>query len=290
MKDFLKYISGVVLLILGTSYVLDVIYTEAFKNNKPRNKVQLVANLTNTHIDYIFLGSSRVENHIDCDQIEKLTGKSCINLGLQGGRLKDYRVIAYLLKNNKVTYEKIFVQVDYSYNFDNYSPLFLAQVGPFVNRNNFPELLKEELQKEVNSKIPFVRYALNEKIIGFRETLSQFFKKGVNVDLQNGFVPLEGVGTAISGHFPDSINYPNLALEDIITLDPNNTILFAAPYCNSSKTRNDFMSSLQIKYPSLQNYIDIFDNIEGISVNCGHLNANGAQIFTGILTKDILLD
>lgn len=290
MKRFFTYIIIIVALVLVIAFTLDLLYSTVYVNDKPRNKVQLVANLTNTHIDYIFLGSSRVENHIDCDQIEKLTGKSCINLGLQGGRLKDYRVLAYLLKNNRVTYEKIFVQVDYSYNFDNYSPLFLAQIGPFVNRNNFPELLKEELQKEVNSKMPFVRYALNEKAIGFRETLSQFFEKGVKVDLQNGFVPLEGLGTAISGHFPDSVNYPNLVLEEIITLDPDSTILFAAPYCNSSKTRNDFMSSLQIKYPSLHNYIDIFDNVEGMSVNCGHLNANGAQVFTGILTKDILLD
>lgn len=290
MKQFINHIAILLVLLITLAFVLDTTYSAIFRNDNPRNKVQLVANLKNEHIDYIFLGSSRVENHIDCDLVEKLTGKSCINLGLQGGRFKDYRVLASLLKENKVTYKKILVQIDYSYNFDNYSPLFLAQVAPFVNRDDFPEYLKRELPQELNLEIPFKRYAVNDKVVGFRETISQLFKKPVKIDLRNGFVPLEGVGTSISGHFPDAIDYPNKAAEDIINMNPNSIVLFAAPYCNSSTTRNDFMAMLENKYPSLHNYVGIFDEIEGMHINCGHLNSKGAAKFTEILTKDILLD
>ncbi len=290
MREFGKYIFILGLVIGILAYVLDAIYTTIFSNSNPRNKVELVTMLKNKKIDYIFLGSSRVENHIDCTLVEELTGKTCINLGIQGGRIKDYQVLATILKENDVRYDKLLVQVDYIYNFNNFSPVFKAQISPFINNDDFPPKSKIALENEIEGSIPFFRYAYNEKVIGFREALLKFFGKPSKVDLTNGFVPLEGVGTSISGHFPESLNYPNRELEDIIALDPASIILFTAPYCNSSITRDTFMNSLKNKYPELKDYTGLFDNEGGMSVNCGHLNKEGAQKFTEILTRDILID
>ena len=138
MRSFFKYIGVISIIIVVVLLLLDVIYTAAYQNEVPRNKVQLVANMKESHIDYIFLGSSRTENHIDCELVEKLTGKSCINLGIQGGRLNDYKILVRLLKHNSISFEKLFVQVDYIYNFKGHSPSFIASFMPFLNSNNLP--------------------------------------------------------------------------------------------------------------------------------------------------------
>lgn len=290
MIRFFNHLFIITILTVVLSIVCDKIYALSFEYGLPRNKVQVVANLENAHIDYIFLGSSRVENHIDCDLIESLTGKSCLNLGLQGGRLKDYRVLTYLLKHNKVTYEKLLVQVDYSYNFDDYSNGFIASIAPYVNNSNFPKELRNLLELPRAYNLPFYRFIINDNIIGFRESLMQLLKKDVNADLTNGFVPLNGIGTEISGHFPEKIASSNIAFDDILTLNLKQIIPFAAPYCKSTSSRDSFMDDLKIIYPSIHSYIDLFDDEEGMFVNCGHLNERGAKKFTKILTEDILLN
>ncbi|WP_236642037.1 hypothetical protein [Dokdonia sinensis] len=269
--------------------VLDYVYSTAFRNEFPRNKIQLVANLKNEHIDYIFLGSSRVENHIDCGQIENLTGKSCINLGLQGGRFNDYRVLISLLKENRVTFEKMLVQLDYSYNLNDYSPAFLANLVPFVGRDDFPKKIKEELNLPIAYKIPFIRFASNDKLTGIREMILQYAGKEPSNNLSNGFKPLQGIGTAVSVTFPKEIANNNDELDAIQSINEN-IIFFTAPYCKNTANRDAYMDALTERYPKLKNYIAIFDDQEQYYSNCGHLNKEGAERFTEVLTQEILLD
>lgn len=288
MKKFVRHIAIILILIISISYVLDICYTYAFDNDHPRNKVQLTANLSNTTIDFIFLGSSRVDNHIDCDLVKELTGKSCLNLGLQGSRINDGKALAELLESNNVTYEKILMQVDYIYNYHNYSPSFIASIVPYVNKKGFPKNLKEDLDLPVSYKIPFARYAYNDKLAGLREVILQYTGKESRVDLKNGFNPLEGVGTKISGEFPNIISTSNNDLDSLVDLSEK-VILFTAPYCKNTINRDKFMGDLMGRYPELNNFIDIFDEQEHFYKNCGHLNSQGAREFTKILTKDVLL-
>lgn len=291
MPGLIKHISIILILFTVLTLILDVIFQKAYQSSVPRNKVQLVANLSDTHIDYIFLGSSRTENHIDCEQVEKLTGKSCINLGLQAGRIKDYRILVDIIQRNRVTYNNLFIQLDYSYNFDDYSKGFLAQLMPFINQANFPRSSYENLEIPYYYRLPYLRFASNEKKIGFRETLLQWLQKSVKGNLQNGFVPLEGSGTNISGHFPKEIAPSNQALQDIIeSVETNRLVLFTSPYCKNGENRDVFIQELKARFSSLQDYSALFDKNEKYFVNCGHLNKEGAERFTKILTQEILLD
>lgn len=270
--------------------LLDHTYTAAFQNEIPRNKVQLAATLENTHIDYIFLGSSRVENHIDCDLITKITGKSCLNLGLQGSRINDAKALVLLLESNNITYEKLLMQVDYIYNFNNYSPSLISGIVPFVTKRSFPRELKEDLNLPISYNIPFVRFAYNDKLSGLREVLMQFVGKKPSIDLSNGYNPLEGVGQKVSGEFPNQIAATNSGLDELLAINNNRIILFTAPYCKNTGNREDFMEVLIKRYPNLKNFSAIFDEEEQYYSNCGHLNKEGAAKFTEILTKDILLN
>jgi hypothetical protein len=290
MKKFATHFVTVGCLLLILLIVLDFLYTESFKSGEPRNKVQLLANLTDTNVDYIFLGSSRTENHIDCAMIEKLTGKSCLNVGMQAGRIKDYRIMVQLINDNKVTFENLFVQVDYSYNLDDHSASFLAYFMPFKNDMKLSEQVVEDINVPFYYSLPFLRYAANEKKISFREVVLQYAEKPTSLDLKNGFVPLNGIGNEISGHFPSHISAQNDALQDIIDMvERNKLILFTAPYCENGENRNVFMQELKERYIGLKDYSNLFDNNKEVFVNCGHLNKNGAYHFTKKLTEDLLL-
>lgn len=288
MKKFGLHIFFILVITIVCCVVFDSIYTYFFNKGTPRNKVQLVANLKNTNIDFIFLGSSRVDNHIDCDLIEKLTGKSCLNLGLQGSRINDAKGLALLLKANNVTYQRLFVQVDYIYNYHNYSPAFIAATVPYIKNDNFPEDFKNDLELSSIYDVPFARFALNDKVSGFREVLLQMVHKKPKVDLSNGFSPLTGVSKGGSGTFPEKIIATNKQLEELLLLN-DKISLFTAPYCKNTLNRESFMQQLTTKYPSLINYVALFDNEEHYFKNCGHLNKEGARQFTEIFTNKILL-
>tara|TARA_R110002012_G_scaffold78937_1_gene201085 strand:+ start:73673 stop:74581 length:909 start_codon:yes stop_codon:yes gene_type:complete len=287
MKKMLIYLIIICALLVISSVLLDVGYTASFKNDIPRNKVQLVANLKDRHINFVFLGSSRVENHIDCNLITQLTGKSCINLGIQGGTIADSNVMMQMLNLNRVTYDKLLLQVDYMHNINNNSPAFVSQLTPFLRSKRFSKELAKRLTLPKIYDLPFVRYAINEKYNGVREVVLQVFQKESSVDMYSGFNPLMGVGNDISGHFPDEIASSNADLDEILATG-DNVVLFTAPYCKNTLNRDEFIEALTIDYPQLKSFVDIFDDEEDNYANCGHLNMEGAQKFTHRITDDIL--
>ncbi len=279
------------ILLLGITFismiVLDYLYDSVFHTNNPRNKIQYVTQLKNKHIDYLFFGSSRAENHIDCELFEEITGKSCLNLGLQGGRLQDVAVLLEILQNNNVTYTKSVVQVDYLYNFEGYSVPFRGYINPYIHDDIVPkELVDEEEFKGV--KVPFYRFMSQDKICGFREIVTQSISKKPSVNLENGFVPVYGVGHNIAGSFPKSIKASNKAIDKLESISSGSVIYFTAPYCKNANNRDTFVKELSNRIPDFLNYVNLFDLEEVLFSNCGHLNIDGAKKFTRIIASDLI--
>lgn len=290
MKRFFKHISVIFFIVIITLVVLDQLYTAAFNNGVPRNKVQYATQLKNIHIDYIFLGSSRVENHIDCDVVTKLTGKSCVNLGLQGSKTNDSAAFLQMLKNNKVTYDRILFQLDYAVNYNAYSPSFKSFITPFINSDAVSENIREDLNYDAFYQFPFIRYASNDKLVGFREVVLQVANKRPNIDLDNGYRSLNGKSLAVNGVLPESIVESNDGVEWLNRLEPQNLIFYTAPYCNAVANRDIFIQELTNNYPQVLNYISLFDNTSGMFSDCGHLNFHGSQLFTTTFTQDVLMN
>ena len=131
MRKFL--INSIVFLvgIIIALFLLDNLYTYVYNNSFPRNKTQYILSLKEGEkLDYIFLGSSRVENSIISSEIERLTGKRTINLGTQGARLDDMNIFLRLLIEKKVKIKRLFIQVDYIYNYESSSDIVRSQVLP----------------------------------------------------------------------------------------------------------------------------------------------------------------
>ncbi|MDB2462802.1 hypothetical protein N9W61_01720 [Algibacter sp.] len=270
-------------------YVLDILYSYAFQNGIPRNKIQNILQTKNTHYDFVFLGSSRTEYHIDCKLIEQLTGKSCVNFGLSGGSIGDMLILLTLADANGVTFDNAFLQVDYNYNSNGLSKNFKASLIPFLNNANIKKELKKDKDNFYYNNIPFYRFMKYDKVVGFREAILATIKKKPKINLDVGFNPKTGIGLLQSGNLPVIYNEKNDEIESIIKFVKERKAklnFFTAPYCMNMKNR-EYFDILNSRLPNLTNYSSIFDDKEEYFFNCGHLNIEGAREFTKILIEDI---
>lgn len=194
-------------------YGLDALYSYTFKNSAPRNKVHKILQLENKHYDLAFLGSSRIENHIDCELVEKLTGKSCVNLGISGASLGDMLILLTLAETNKITFDSLFVQIDYNFYNSGLSNTFKANLVPFIQN----PIIKKELGKDKENfyynYIPFYRYLKYDKVVGFREFFATIINKKAKKEIKFGFNPKRGVGLEVSGKLPEKFSHTNEEFE-----------------------------------------------------------------------------
>lgn len=284
------YFLKLVIVIIAIMCLLDESYSYIFQNGVPRSKIQKILQLNNKHYDIAFLGSSRTENHIDCELIEKLTGKSCVNLGISGGTIGDMLVLMTLTETKSVTFNEVFLQVDYSYNYSGMSNNFKASLVPYIKNESVKNQLKNNSENYYYRYVPFYRYMKYDKVVGFREISSIIFNKKPKIDHNIGFAPKSGNGSAISGKLPKAFKDRNLELEELVKLlEVKNIELscFTAPFCIYMENRES-MNLLKERVPNFKNYIYVFDDNPEYFFNCGHLNVEGARVFTEIIGEDLL--
>lgn len=290
MKNFLKILVVISLITISLMYILDYVYSYAFKNGQPRSKIQNILQLENDHYDLAFFGSSRTENHIDCKLITELTGKSCINFGISGGSPGDMLILMKLAENRKLTFDTVFMQVDYNYNSFGISHYFKANLIPYISEPIIKEQLEIYDREFFYSSIPFYRFMMYDKIVGLREATASLLTLNHNANIDVGFLPKQGIGKEVSGSFPNTINdtsYELVQMQELYANTNTNIEFFTTPYCKDVENRN-YIEKVKLELPNLHNYIALFDYKEKYFFNCGHLNEIGAKVFTKILVEDLL--
>ncbi len=280
MKKFSIYCLKLLVTVIALLYLCDFVYTKVYYNAKPRSKMQYIVNLRNQNYDVVFLGSSRVDNHIDTQVFEKLSHKKCINLGLQGATLSDNLLeLELLVANNKLT--NLYLQIDYNFNKIIPSKITIANAMPFIDN----KIVKNHIKKNYSdykalSYIPFYRYAVNDPKIGFRELVFLLINKKSRFDPEIGFTPLE-VGNGVSAaEMPKVMISNNPSMNSIIDLCREksiNLIMFSAPFCSLAKDM-DYYDKLQSKFPDLINLTKGYD--DSLFMDCQHLKREGAALFT----------
>ena len=294
MKKFIIYIIGGILGILVLMTVLDLAYTKIYETSYPRTKFQYLRSLKNKKVDYIFLGSSRVENGIVPSIIYNKTGKEVVNLGFQAAKLGDIYTILQLIKKYNIHYVKILIQVDYIYNIvDGNSNIFQYEMIPFIRENTITKNYSNRYNPSPNANyyIPFYRYCTNDLKIGFREIFSNIIHKKTNVIPNRGYSALQGIATELTGSLPDNILNNNAVFDNIHSFCKQNNIAvlyYCAPFCKCTKNI-DFVSKLKIKIPELNDFSGVI-NDDKMFVNCNHLNDSGAKRFTEILMEKLLME
>jgi hypothetical protein len=290
MKRFVKYIFGFLLATLLGMTLLDFGYTYVYNHSAPRTKVQMLKQAANTKIDYVFLGSSRVDNDIVPEIIEQKTGKKAMNLGFQASKLEDIYTVLKLLKEYNILSEKVFIQIDYNYNIDGRSIQLPYEVVPFIRDNAATKAYFESSPDFAELYyIPFYRYCAFDHKVGLREMLFTVAGKKTSVMKNHGYSALFGSAMDSTYALPEKIRKHNQTFDDIRKYCVNNhinAVFYCAPFWKESKNL-DYISALQKKIPELKDYSLVITN-SSMFQNNAHLNDKGARYFTSILAAKLL--
>lgn len=291
MRKFFKYILLLVIVVIALLYLLELLYTHTYKNGNPRNKVSYVLSMNDTYIDYIFLGSSRVDNNIDAEIIKTVTGKKALNLGIQAAKLNDLFFMLQLLKKQNITAEIVFIQVDYVYNMDGTSEILKSYLMPYIDDDLISTYIKERDSNYYKLKyVPFYKYLVFDYKLGFREHFNTFINKKSRLDLTNGYDAKYGtLGSKLQASLPKTINKESKTITAINEFAQKNKIkvvYFMAPFCFNTENK-DFSQKLKQKIPGLLDYSQLFTE-DKYFFNPSHLNDIGAKEFSKRLALDIL--
>ncbi len=292
MKKFSIHIMSGFLSIVMILLVFDLVYTKVYENSYPRTKFQYVRSLKNKKRDYIFIGSSRVENGIVPSLIFQKTGKTAVNLGFQAARLSDIYTLLQLVKNYNIQYEAIFIQVDYNFNMGGHSNIFQSEMMPFVRENTITKQYNFSYAESPwsNYYVPFYRYCNNDLKIGFREIFANLVNKKTNSIPNQGYGVINGNSNKLTGSLPSNCLVKNSTFDSIQSFVKQNKMrvkFYCAPFCRDNENK-DYTTKLKTKIPG---FIDFSQAItdDKMFVNCNHLNNSGAKQFTTIFAKQVLL-
>lgn len=294
MNTFVKYFLKIVVILTVSAYALDYFYTNVFYQAPPRSKFQCLRALKNQSIDYVFLGSSRVENGVSPEIIENRTGKKAINLGFQASKLADVYFVLQLLDEYQIKYKKVFIQVDYIFNLEKgYSNVLAYEILPFINENQVIAKhcqLNDSTNFWSNKHIPFYRYGITSAKIGLREIAMNLLKKKTKIATTKGFDPLEGNFSGGKYELPKTIANKNKYYDFIVDYSRKNKkdiTFYIAPFRISN---NDFtfVQKLKTKIPGLLDFSNVLPDNKYFQNN-SHLNSVGAEAFTPILIDKLKL-
>lgn len=273
--------------------VLDVAYTKVYQTSYPRTKFQYLRSLKNKKVDYIFIGSSRVENGIVPSIVKKKTGKEAVNLGFQAAKLGDVYTLLQLVKEYDIHYETILIQVDYIYNFvDGNSNMFQYEMVPFIRENAITKGYSDTyaINPVANYYVPFYRYCNNDLKIGFREVFANLIYKKTTVVDNKGYVAKYGNSAELGGALPQAILDKNPIFERIQSFVKQNkmeVVFYCAPFCKNNQNK-DFTTKLKTKIPGFKDFSGVIEDNKMFQ-NCNHLNDSGARRFTEIFTEEVLM-
>ena len=289
MNRFLKYSLKLIGTLLLIMIFLDVVYTKTIKDSIPRNKIRYAMSLKNKHYNVLFLGSSRVENSI-VSSIFKEKGISVLNMGLEGAVLGDNLLMLNILRSNNVTFDKIFIQLDYLYNVKDisFSERSKSNLLPLIREKNVKEILQKTDKDFIpDYYFPFYRYMKNAYSIGFREFINSLLDKNPKISFEDGYKPKFGTSHLEKSVLPKRIVDYSIVYEEINHLCLSmgvKPVYFIAPFC-SKLVDNDFITKLDSVVDNFYDYSKVIVN-DNQFYNCGHLNDDGAKEFTQIIIDE----
>ena len=290
MKKFLTTTALFLVAILTMMALLDVGYTHVYQTAKPRTKFQVLKGLTGKKLDYVFFGSSRVENSIVTQIVEKRTGKKAYNFGYQAAKMDDIYAMLKLLKAYRVESETVFIQIDYIFDIGGRSIVLPYEMAPFLHDNRETKAyFSAESNYALLAYLPFYRYCYYDQKIGFRELLLNLADKKAVGAASLGFSPLYGNNPNNVYALPATIGPRNKTLDAIRKFAHDNQIkvvFFCAPFWRETKNL-DYVSKLKKKIPDLADYSSAIQD-PALFANNSHLNEKGAQAFTEIFVGDLL--
>ena len=180
MNKFIVFIVKIVAILLVIALSLDVIYTFLYTNSIDTSKFQFIKKQEDTKFNYVFLGSSRVVNHINPEIIDSITNKESINFGVMDAKPKDVFTLLKLLDYYNIKSDSLFIQTDYYYNSNDKSNFLYVDLIPYIRENKIiSTYFEDENDFLALYYFPFFRYSKNNPKLGIRELLASLYRVNI---------------------------------------------------------------------------------------------------------------
>jgi hypothetical protein len=289
MNKFLRF----VILIIGTVFlllcILDFLYTKIYVQSSNRAKIDYVYNSKPENYDVVILGSSRANNHF-VSQLFEDKGLKTFNFGMSGGHLFEADLLLKLMMERHYKIKNVILEADLNLTNDQRAEGISSKFLPYLHDS---EIVKEHFLKEKDFNylyyIPFYRYIKFDAQIGIREMFFQAIHKKTS-HLQNfGYHALQnGKKGNMKNNIVSLKPLPhNKYYEEIKQICKANNINFLAvmtPICENVVGMNYF-DKVKKAYPEIHNYENVVVENKYFS-SCGHMNDEGARLFTARIIKD----
>lgn len=288
MKQFSRLIAFILIAILLLAVVLDWGYTTIFQQSSNRGKIEYVYHASPQQYDVVFLGSSRANNHFVAPLFEE-KGIKTFNYGMSASHLFEASLLLKLMVERKFVIKKLILETDMNLANETRDAGISAQFLPYLHDS---QIIKDHFSVEQDFcklyYIPFYRYLAFDAKIGFREMNRSWRQVPTNYLDNLGYHPLGGKK---KGNMKNDIRkmkpLDNRYYKEIkVICKANNIELIAlmTPMCSNVKGM-DYFDRVKSKYPEIHNYEKAVEGDQYFS-SCGHLNDEGARMFTTIILKD----
>ena len=288
MKQFSRLIVFILIAILLLAVVLDWGYTTIFQQSSTRGKIEYVYHASPQQYDVVFLGSSRANNHFVAPLFEE-KGIKTFNYGMSASHLFEASLLLKLMVERKFVIKKLILETDMNLANETRDAGISAQFLPYLHDS---QIIKDHFSVEQDFwklyYIPFYRYLAFDAKIGFREMNRSWRQVPTNYLDNLGYHPLGGKK---KGNMKNDIRkmkpLDNRYYKEIKAICKANNIELIAlmtPMCSNVKGM-DYFDRVKSKYPEIHNYEKAVEGDQYFS-SCGHLNDEGARMFTKIILKD----
>ena len=299
MKRFFKLIfCGFVLvflgdLIIGTS--LDYLY----QNVKSGNLYRTSYSINKSSADIFIFRNSRANHHYNPKIIEEETGLTSYNTGRDGQSIFfSTSVFKLILKRHKPK----LVILDYGSNFQFSEKHYdrISSLLPYYRRH-------KELDDIITLRSRFEKLKLYSKIYPFNSLITTIIIGNISYNkirqgfVYNGFIPVSGTAKSITGSIKTIPELPNnidsnlvKKFEEFILIAKDKNINVVVVYSPKLFKKNKFDISLNIAMNICKEndvkFIDlsespVFIHKNNLFTDRVHLNSDGANLFTKLLTK-----
>ncbi|GEM54153.1 hypothetical protein B0A58_06960 [Flavobacterium branchiophilum NBRC 15030 = ATCC 35035] len=288
MTTFFKLILKIIIIIFLAGIVLDLVYSKVLSTSKYRNKIEFVMNSKKLNYDVIILGSSRANNHFVAEMFEH-KGLKTFNYGISASHLFEADLLLKLMEERQFKIKTIIIEVDLNLANEHRDEGISSRFMPFLHQST---LIKKHYENESDFKalyyIPFYRYIKFDNKIGFRETYNSAIKDSTVYLAHNGYYPLYNSKKGNMKNNYTKLNpLKNKYYEDIKKICKRNGIQLISvmtPICSNVKGI-DYLDKVQKLYPEIHNYENVVTD-DNLFSSCGHLNDEGARIFTSRIIHD----
>ena len=285
MKRFFKLSVVFIFIFFIASLLLDFIFTTIISQSSERNKVENVIHSFGKKYDVIIMGTSRANNHFVTNLFEK-KGLKSFNYGISGSHLFETSLLLKVMIANKFQIKNLILEADLSICNEKRDEGTTARFMPYIHTNS---IIKEHYKNESDFKklfyLPFYRYIKFDAKIGFREVYEVLSKKPTNTLQNKGYYPLisDKKGSMKNDISTLKVNR-NKYYEEIKKICKQNNInliVVMTPMCQNTKGL-DYFDKVKKQYPEINNFENIVTD-DRYFASCGHLNNEGANIFTNYI-------